>query len=402
MPKFRQKVFLILLGLCTAIIFAGIVLVVHFSHLQFEQAMTETLLSLGGNTTLLEDDPHDELASLPQQEGKAQDTFVIRMSDSGQPQAIFASDANRQDTERLFAKTIRILNSTRPGSINIPAPSNNAYCWYYVNPSAIVMIYPYEFAQHLVMRETMVVVCGCLLEVVGYFLCKKIAAHISEPVERSLEAQQHFVADASHELKTPVAVIRANCEAMADNPQPRWLDNIMEETDRMSDLIRELLDLTKSEQAPLNKTHLNLSRVVEKQCLVIEAAMFEKNLQFEDWIEPDIYILADEGQLKQLTAILIDNAIKHSTGVVMVTLTRKGREAMLTVSNTGEPIPLEEQARIFERFYRADPSHNRNASRYGLGLAIARSIVDRHGGRIGVHCANGQTSFFAVFKTITG
>lgn len=401
MPKFRRKVFLILLGLCTAVIMGGILLSIHISHLQFEEKMADQLLMIGAHPEQIVEDNLDDVVQVEQTGGKAQDVFVINISDQGQPQSIITTDVTRQDTGRLFAKTINILNSSVPGTIKVPRPSNQLYCWYYVNPNSIILIEPYGLAQKLVMQMTMVVMLGVFLEIMGYFLCKKIAAHISEPVERSLESQQHFVADASHELKTPVAVIRANCEAMENDPQPRWLDNIMEETDRMNNLIRELLDLTKTEQAPLNKTHLDLSRVVEKQCLVMEATMFEKNLQFEDWIEPDIFILADEGQLKQLTAILIDNAVKHSEGLVMVTLTRKGREAMLTVTNTGDPIPREEQPKIFERFYRADQSRTRSANRYGLGLAIAKSIVDRHGGRIGVHCANGKTSFFAVFKTIS-
>lgn len=210
------------------------------------------------------------------------------------------------------------------------------------------------------------------------------------PIQQMFEKQKQFVADASHELKTPVAVILANAEAMEQDHDEHWLKNIEEEATRMNSLITNLLDLTRSEQTDPVLERVNLSRLLEKQSLIMEASMFEKNLVLEEDIEPDLMCMANSAAMQQVITILLDNAMEHSDGKIMVKASKKGKDIQFSVSNSGKPIPPEDRERIFERFYRADVARNRSSGRYGLGLAIAKSIVDSHHGRIQVSCDEGN------------
>ena len=126
--------------------------------------------------------------------------------------------------------------------------------------------------------------------------------------------------------------------------------------------------------------------------------MFEKNIELEEHIEPDLKVMGAAGMLEQLIAILLDNACAHSSGKIIVSLVRRGKDVILGVANTGAPIPPEARERIFERFYRADESRNRSSGRYGLGLAIAKSIVERHKGKIEALCKDGLTTFQVTFR----
>ena len=141
---------------------------------------------------------------------------------------------------------------------------------------------------------------------------------------------------------------------------------------------------------------VNLSRLAEKQCLIQEAVMFEHHIELSETIEPDLTVNGQSSMLEQVIAILLDNAAAHSDGKIAVTLRRQGKDVLLSVSNTGVPIPPDQREKIFERFYRADESRTRSSGRYGLGLAIAKSIVNRHKGKIEVDCHGGWTTFTVV------
>ena len=241
-----------------------------------------------------------------------------------------------------------------------------------------------------------------LLELLILFISTKITNWIIKPVQESFDKQKQFIADASHELKTPLAVIMASSEALESNPnETKWLENIKSESDRMNKLISDLLDLAKSEETD-DKSEFaagNLSKVVEKSVLTFEGIMFEKGIILEDSIEENIELNMNEYKIRQLVSILLDNAIKHSEsgGKITVNL-KKDKDIVLTVSNLGEGIPKGEEEKIFERFYRADESRNRNENRYGLGLAIAKNIALSHNGTISASSENGVTTFKTVFK----
>ena len=209
-----------------------------------------------------------------------------------------------------------------------------------------------------------------------------------KPVQRAWEQQKQFVSDASHELKTPLAVIMSNAELLQSpdcEEQGKCVGNILTMTYQMRKLVEGLLELSRAENGQVRKsfTRLSLSKLVANGLLPFEPVFFEKALILESSIEDGIFLTGSDQHLGQLVDILVDNAGKYSApGIVMVQLQRQGRsQCLLTVSNPGEPIPREELERIFDRFYRRDSARSSSGS-FGLGLAIAKAIALEHGGKI--------------------
>ena len=219
-----------------------------------------------------------------------------------------------------------------------------------------------------------------------------------KPVEDAFNRQKQFISDASHELKTPIAVISANADILAgDIGENKWLGYIKSESDRMSTLVNNLLTLARIEKQA-DKTQMvrfDICNAIMEVTMPFESVAFEKGIMLVCDLEKQIFINGNENQLKQVVAILTDNAIKHcyEGGSVSVTVERIKSKCIIKVTNTGEPIPHEARQKIFERFYRADESRNRENNRYGLGLAIAKQIIDNHHGSISVSCLDGYTTF---------
>ena len=213
-----------------------------------------------------------------------------------------------------------------------------------------------------------------------------------KPVEEAWKRQRQFAADASHELKTPLTVILSNAGLIASSPaltdpeDRRRVGYIQAEAGRMKELVEELLFLARSDAGRLaaEKTHLDLSFLIESCALTFEPVAFDQGKQIETDMEPDLMIEGEEQKLKQLAEILLDNACKYSEpgSTIRVSLKQSAEKKFrFTVTSQGTPLTKEEQKQIFERFYRADPSRG-NISGYGLGLAIAQEITRLHGGKI--------------------
>lgn len=235
-----------------------------------------------------------------------------------------------------------------------------------------------------------------------FFVSRMITEWIIKPVKISFDKQKQFIADASHELKTPLSVIVASSEALEDNPEEKkWLKNIKNEAERMNLLITDLLELAESEnQVQKNYEIGDLSKTVELSVLTFEGKIYEKKRKLIYQIEESIQMKMNENSIRQLVEILLDNAIKHAKekGRIEVSLRQKGSEIILEVKNQGKEIPKEELEKIFERFYRVDKARNRSENRYGLGLAIAKNIVENHHGKISASSLDGVTTFKVVFK----
>lgn len=240
------------------------------------------------------------------------------------------------------------------------------------------------------------------LELIIILISVNLTKWIIKPVIESFNKQKQFIEDASHELKTPISVIIASAEALENEPEEKkWLDNIKSESERMSNLVSDLLDMAKSENGIKEQyTNENLSKLVECSVLTFESLIYEKDIKLDYNIEENINFTCNSNQIKQVIGILIDNAIKHSClkGEIKINLKKEKGNIVLTVTNKGKEIPKEEQEKIFERFYRGDESRIRNENRYGLGLAIAKNIVTNHNGKIGVISENGYTTFKIIFK----
>ena len=231
-----------------------------------------------------------------------------------------------------------------------------------------------------------------------YIIAKKISKTIVKPVEETFEKQKQFISDASHELKTPLAVIEANADVleneMGDN---KWLNYIQNEIESMNKLINELLLLAKIENVDNLKEYkqFDISKEVEIIVSMFESMAFEKNIKLSCNIEENITINGNKEDMEHILSTLIDNAIKHTKKEkeVIIELSKEKGEIILQVKNMGEAIPEKEREIIFERFYRIDKSRNRKEKRYGLGLAIAKSTVEKYKGKIEVLYKEGFTIF---------
>ena len=236
-----------------------------------------------------------------------------------------------------------------------------------------------------------------LLSVLVVFLSRKSI----EPVQKAFEKQKQFISDASHELKTPLTIISANADVLAgeigDN---KWLNYIQSQAYRMSLLVNDLLNLTRLENnsADMTFSEFNLSQAVLNTALPFECQAFEAHKIFNVDVEKNITIVASERHCKQLFAIFIDNAIKHSdeNGEIKVSLKKSGDRKIFSVYNTGSGIRDDEKEKIFERFYRSDDSRSRSTGGYGLGLAIAKSIIDYHKFKLSVENIQGKYIKFII------
>lgn len=227
-----------------------------------------------------------------------------------------------------------------------------------------------------------------------------LARWIIRPVNKAWEQQRQFIADASHELKTPLTVILANTGILLNHQEDtilthkKWVQYIKDEGERMKKLVEDMLFLAKSDAStlPSIKSCINLSDLAWSCSLPFESIAFEQGLSLNCEIEPELSIHGDASQLKELVGILLDNACKYAAkkGSVTLTLSKTQERTRLSVHNTGGFIPEEQRMHLFERFYRVDESRVRKAGGYGLGLAIAKSIVDNHHGKINIK-SNEQT-----------
>lgn len=235
------------------------------------------------------------------------------------------------------------------------------------------------------------------------YMSKLITEWITKPAVESFNKQKDFIADASHELKTPLSVIMASADSLENNPsEKKWLNNIKNETEKMSNLITNLLNLSKLESG-INKENYschNLSKIVEKQTLTFESLAYENKLEITTNIEKNINFTCSPVEISELLSILIDNAIKHGekSSEIKVELLTERDDIIINVINKGDEIPKEECEKIFERFYRQDKSRNRSSGRYGLGLAIAKNIVTNHNGKITASSKDGYTTFKVILK----
>ncbi len=223
---------------------------------------------------------------------------------------------------------------------------------------------------------------------------------IVKPVEETMEKQKQFISDASHELKTPLAVIEANIDVIEEQAgKSKWLTYIQSELTSMDKLINNLLCLARTDNAKEIKVKetFNLSEEVNLASSMFESMAYEKKKNIEYNIQEDIKFNGNKEDIKQVLSVLIDNAIMHTkdNGKIIIELT-KDKNIVLQVKNEGEPIPKEEREKIFERFYRVDKARNRKEKRYGLGLSIAKSIVEQYNGKIEADWQDG----FTIFKII--
>lgn len=206
-------------------------------------------------------------------------------------------------------------------------------------------------------------------------------------LETAWEQQKQFIADASHELKTPLAVILSNAELLMEGNYPEeeqknFKQNILTMSHHMRHLVENLLELARLDNVTPNFVPLDFSRLTETALLPFEPVLFEADLVLETDLLPDLWVKGSAPHLQQVIEVFLDNARKYAApGTVTVKLDKAGAHALLQVQTQGPPLSAEDAQRIFHRFYRVDAARKRDGS-YGLGLSIAQKITQQHGGKI--------------------
>ena len=282
------------------------------------------------------------------------------------------------------------------------APENLGYRIAFVDSSA------YNKA----VKNTLIAFAGAwtILLVVLLIITICLSRYVAHPVEAAWKNQQRFIADASHELKTPLTVILADASILAQNPdktiaeQQTWVEGISSEAERMRRLTEDLLTLAQADAGTTSEpvmTKVDLSQLAERACLQFEAAAFERGLMIEDDIEEGIEVCGMGDKLDGLLKTLIENACKYGAGSgdpICVSLHRAKGAAVLSVQNGGTPIAPDDLPHVFDRFYKSDKSRTGSgeSASFGLGLAIAKSTVEAHKGTITVTSGPQGTTFTAT------
>jgi signal transduction histidine kinase len=269
----------------------------------------------------------------------------------------------------------------------------------FVNPNSIG-----KYA--LMSLITVLISLGCF-----YLISQLLASIALRPVEESWSLQKQFVADASHELKTPLSIIMANTEIIASHPddtvasQMKWIKNTQTESQKMAELVANLLFLAKHDDGlVVPMTEVNFSDATGTMSLSYEVKYYENSKIFDYDIDFDVKVIGNEQRLKQLVTILLDNANKYSTGAgnIKLELYRENKSAVLKVSNDSVTLEEEQLKHLFDRFYTADQSRNKagTGGGNGLGLAIAKLIAENHNGEIEVESMNERTIFTVTLPLI--
>ncbi len=226
-----------------------------------------------------------------------------------------------------------------------------------------------------------------------FLLLLWLSRYAVRPFEKNQERQRQFITDAGHELKTPLAVISSNAEVLEMTAgENKWLANIKTQTARISQMVASLIELSKMEEERESEEPrqiVDLSEVVSQSAESFSAAAQTRGMSIETAIEPDIRITAYLEDMTRLVGILLDNAVKYTDerGLLRVSLTRKGKKALLRVENSCDAISEESLAHLFDRFYRTDSSRSRSTGGYGIGLSLAQMLVQRQKGRLTASCS---------------
>ena len=245
-----------------------------------------------------------------------------------------------------------------------------------------------------------------------FFVSYLLSGWALAPVRRAWEDQRRFVSDASHELKTPLAVILANAQILEKDKglsaeTRRWVTSTADEAKHMKQLVEDLLTLARAdEQAeegrparPGPSESVDLTALVSGCALEFDAVAFERGCSIECSLEPNVAASVDASSMQRVVRTLLDNATKYAEKdtVVSVSLTKEGHKAKLAVTNHGEVISQEDLAHLFDRFYRTDRARERSSEGgFGLGLAIAKSLVETAGGRIAASSSEREGTTFTV------
>lgn len=248
-------------------------------------------------------------------------------------------------------------------------------------------------------RNVSILVCLIGVTIISA-LITFFSGKILRPVAESYEKQQRFITDAGHEIRTPLTIINADVSVLEmeqpDDAPNEWLEDIRQQTRRLSTLTEELVYLTRMEEVQktsVNMKRLNFSKIVGDVAHSFESRALVSEKKYNYDVADDLFLRGDESALRKLVSILLDNAFKYSSdsGDIRLFFYRQGKNIFLTVSNSVDEIQKKSIPHFFDRFYRADSSRNSETGGHGIGLSIARAVVRAHGGKIAAYTPDGKS-----------
>lgn len=326
--------------------------------------------------------------------------FTVFVDGSG---STVSSTPNEFSTEELeYTKLLAIQNELDRGTL---FSLHLSYLKVHVTDGTLISFVSREHLEER-MEETIAqsLIAGLISLLIFLFISNIVANLAIAPVEEAWKQQKQFLADASHDLKTPLTVILANNNILATHKdetvgsQMKWIESTSEEAGRMTELVNKMLELAKEEAAKeeLKFGEVDLSEIVENSILQFEVVAFEKNLTIESGIQPNIIVRTHAPTFSKVLEILFDNAIKYSEegGKISVALYKSSKKIYFSINNKGEYIKPDELPHIFERFYRTNKE--RNIHGHGLGLSIAKKKCDMMGLKLSVESNEYDGTTFTI------
>lgn len=406
MKKLKNKVFWVIFSILT--IFTLIIFITSITRSYFEKrkSITDILTKMPRTFENKKDEKKDSyVPKEPNHDSRRIyldfTIYTIVLDDNGKYQEVINHTYKDELDEESIKTIANKIIKNHQDKLYIGNLYTNRYAYAFTPDNNLIIMDNIEINKTLVNQLITNIVILILCEIIIFIITYLITKWIITPVNTSFEKQKIFVADASHELKTPLSVMVASADAYFNDKNDKWVYNMKNESERMIKLVTELLDLAKTEEEQnIVMSENNLSDIIESSTLTFESLFYDNKIKLKYNIESDIKLLCNENLIIELMSILIDNAIKHCSekGKVFVNLNKKNKQIILEVKNTGLPINKEDEEKIFERFYKVDTSRNRNSNNYGLGLAIAKNIVEKHKGNISAHSSDGYTSFKVIWN----
>lgn len=402
MNNLKKKVFTLIFSILSISILGFIIVFNVGKYLEYNKIISNSLRNLSNN--------EEDKNKLNKDNGFKDNNirymdkviYTLLLNNDNSIKEVINLSNNNIDIDSIKSLGQSILNNNNIKKEYIGNIYFNKYSYIYSNSKYLIIIDNSSIQNSLYNYLLISLSLFILLEVIVYLISVILTSWIIKPVINIFEKQKEFIADASHELKTPLSVIMASGEALEDNPNDvKWLNNIKSEANKMNILIKNLLELASLEK---KETYVlkedDLSKVVELAVLTFDAKAYESDIKLESKIDSNIKFNFDTYSINELVEILLDNALKHADkkSTIVVSLKEQGNNIILSVTDTGDIIPKGEEEKIFERFYRLDKSRSRKENRYGLGLAIAKNIVINHNGKISAESVGKVTTFKVLFK----
>lgn len=402
--KLKKKFMLIIMFIMTVVIlvtFISINIIMNqTSERQSINMMKDIAENDGINPVLNHKEKPEEFKPKPPEQFAPINNFSVKLDPNYKIIEVVSEFRIGYDDAQIVSLTDTALNTAQPyGNIG-----SNIKFLIKPRPYGSIIVFSDNKIENDMKNRLAVITStiGAVLMAVIYFISRYLSDWAIKPVEVAFQKQKQFVADASHELKTPITVIDANIDVLLsqdniDTENLKWFGYIKNETKRMNSLVQDMLYLAKLDNNNFEKFEFDLSEAVENIVLPFESLVYEQNKNIYMDIEEDIYYKGDSNSIKQVVAIFMDNAVKYCNdkGNIYVRLKKYDSKIKIEVENTGSKIADTEK--IFERFYREDSSRDRNTGGFGLGLPIAKAIVENHNGNIYVENTKDGVKFCIEF-----